>query len=63
MDRVFIKSVIDEHIVWLTSIPAKKDRDMIMNDLRQIVLEGVKWRERFFCDTKTRCTVFSRLYS
>lgn len=47
MDRVFIKSVIDEHIVWLTSIPAKKDRDMIMNDLRQIVLEGVKWRERF----------------
>ncbi|STD73277.1 FtsK/SpoIIIE family protein [Enterococcus gallinarum] len=48
MDRVFIKSVIDEHIVWLTSIPAKKDRDMIMNDLRQIVLKGVKWRESFF---------------
>lgn len=63
MDRVFIKSVIDEHIVWLTSIPAKKDRDMIMNDLRQIVLKGVKWRESFFCDTKTRCTVFSRRYS
>ncbi|WP_368568081.1 hypothetical protein [Enterococcus faecalis] len=49
---MFIKSVIDEHIVWLTSIPAKKDRDMIMNDLRQIVLKGVKWRESFFFATQ-----------
>lgn len=58
MDRVFIKSVIDEHIVWLTSIPAKKDRDMIMNDLRQIVLEGVKWRERFFLRHKDQMHSF-----
>uniref|UniRef100_UPI00359C3931 FtsK/SpoIIIE domain-containing protein n=1 Tax=Enterococcus faecalis TaxID=1351 RepID=UPI00359C3931 len=32
--------VIDEYVAWLSSFPAKKDRDMIMNDLRQVVLKG-----------------------
>lgn len=32
--------VIDEYVAWLTSISAKKDRDAVLNSLRQIILKG-----------------------
>lgn len=32
--------VLDEYVAWLTSIQAKKDRDAVVNSLRQIILKG-----------------------